>query len=70
MVTGWTENCSIRNNAAKWITAGVEELQAMFPFPITIFDSVVLGIPTRSDFSAATCGNAAPFESLTFQVAA
>jgi hypothetical protein len=39
MVTGWTENCSIRNNAAKWITAGVEELQAMFPFPITIFDS-------------------------------
>lgn len=39
IVTGWTENCSIRNNAAKRVTAGVEELQAMFPFPMAVFDS-------------------------------
>lgn len=39
LMTGWTENHSIRNNAAKWILAGVEELQARFPFPMTVFDS-------------------------------
>jgi 5S rRNA maturation endonuclease (ribonuclease M5) len=39
LVTGWTENCSIRNNAAKWIVAGVEELQERFPFAMVIFDS-------------------------------
>lgn len=39
LVTGWTENCSIRNNASKWITAGVEELQQWFPFEMTVFDS-------------------------------
>lgn len=39
LVTGWTENCSIRNNAAKWIVAGIEELQAWFPFAMVIFDS-------------------------------
>lgn len=39
LVTGWTENASIRNNASKWITAGIEELQARFPFPMVIFDS-------------------------------
>ena len=39
LVTGWTENHSIRNNAAKWITEGIEELEARFPFPMTIFDS-------------------------------
>ena len=39
MVTGWTENHSIRNNAAKWITEGIEELQQRFPFPMVIFDS-------------------------------
>lgn len=39
MVTGWTENASIRNNAAKWITEGVEQLQAQFPFAMTVFDS-------------------------------
>ncbi len=31
LVTGWTENCSIRNNSAKWIVAGVEELRERFP---------------------------------------
>lgn len=39
VVTGWTENTSIRNNASKWITEGVEELQQRFPFPMVIFDS-------------------------------
>ena len=39
IVTGWTENCSIRNNASKWIVAGVEELQQWFPFALLIFDS-------------------------------
>lgn len=39
LVTGWTENASIRNNAAKWITVGIEELQERFPFDLVIFDS-------------------------------
>ena len=39
LVTGWTENCSVRNNAATWITAGVEQLQQRFPFPMVVFDS-------------------------------
>ena len=39
LVTGWTENCSIRNNAAKWIVAGVEELRERFPFAMVILDS-------------------------------
>ena len=39
VVIGWTENASIRNNASKWITKGIEELQARFPFPMAIFDS-------------------------------
>lgn len=39
VVTGWTENCSIRNNASKWTLEGIEELQERFPFPMVIFDS-------------------------------
>lgn len=39
IVTGWTENCSIRNNAVKWITAGLEQLQDRFPFEMAVFDS-------------------------------
>jgi hypothetical protein len=39
VVTGWTENCSIRNNASKWIVEGIEQLQAWFPFAMVIFDS-------------------------------
>ena len=39
VVIGWTENAAIRNNASKWITEGIEELQARFPFPMVIFDS-------------------------------
>jgi hypothetical protein len=39
VVTGWTENCSIRNNASKWIVEGIEELQEWFPFAMAIFDS-------------------------------
>jgi len=39
LVIGWTENHSIRNNASKWITEGVEELTERFPFPMVIFDS-------------------------------
>ncbi|BBX95923.1 hypothetical protein MLAC_12170 [Mycobacterium lacus] len=39
LVTGWTENCSIRNNASKWIMEGIEQLQGCFPFAMVIFDS-------------------------------
>lgn len=39
LVTGWTENASIRNNASKWIIRAVADLQGMFPFPLAIFDS-------------------------------
>jgi hypothetical protein len=39
LVTGWTENTSIRNNASKWIVGAVEDLQGMFPFPLRVFDS-------------------------------
>ena len=39
MVTGWTENASIRNNASRWITQAVDDLQASFPFPLVSFDS-------------------------------
>lgn len=38
LVTGWTENTSIRNNASKWIVAAVGDLQGMFPFPLLVFD--------------------------------
>lgn len=38
-VIGWTENCSIRNNASKWIVEGIEELQERFPFAMVTFDS-------------------------------
>lgn len=39
LVTGWTENASVRNNAAKWILGAVKDLAAAFPFPLTVFDS-------------------------------
>lgn len=39
MVTGWTENAPIRNNASRWITETVDDLQASFPFPLNSFDS-------------------------------
>ena len=39
LVTGWTENASIRNNAAKWILGAVSDLQERFPFPLVVFDS-------------------------------
>jgi transposase InsO family protein len=39
LVTGWTENHSIRNNASTWITHGIEELAQRFPFAMVIFDS-------------------------------
>lgn len=39
LVTGWTENCTVRNNAAKHILAGVELLVQRFPFLLKIFDS-------------------------------
>ncbi|MDP4014147.1 MAG: transposase family protein [Candidatus Nanopelagicales bacterium] len=39
VVLGWTENCSIRNNASKWIIEGVGELTERFPFDLVIFDS-------------------------------
>lgn len=39
LVTGWTENASIRNNASKWILGAVSDLQERFPFPLVVFDS-------------------------------
>lgn len=39
LVTGWTENASIRNNASKWILTAVSDLQARFPFDLRVFDS-------------------------------
>ena len=39
VVIGWTENCSIRNNASKSIVAGVEQLTELFSFDMVIFDS-------------------------------
>src|SRR4029077_20295025 len=39
VVTGWTENCSIRNNASKRMVEGIEELQGWFPFALVIFES-------------------------------
>jgi len=39
VVTGWTENCSIRNNASKWVVKGIEQLAEQFPFDPVIFDS-------------------------------
>lgn len=39
LATGWTENASIRNNAAKWIVQAVGDLEGMFPFPLRVFDS-------------------------------
>jgi len=47
VVIGWTENCSIRNNASMWITAGIAELQERFPFPMAVFDSTGFDTPTR-----------------------
>ena len=39
VVIGWTENCSIRNNASKSIVAGVEQLTELFPLDMVTFDS-------------------------------
>lgn len=39
MFTGLTENASIRNNASRWITQAVENLQGQVPFPLRSFDS-------------------------------
>jgi hypothetical protein len=39
LVTGWTENASIRNNASKWIIMAVAALEERFPFPLLAFDS-------------------------------
>lgn len=39
MVTGWTENASIRNNASKWILEAVADLDGKFPFELRVFDS-------------------------------
>ncbi|WP_208012962.1 integrase catalytic domain-containing protein [Nesterenkonia salmonea] len=39
IATGWTENRTIRNKAAKWVFTALIELQAQFPFPILGIDS-------------------------------
>ena len=39
IATGWTENRTVRNRAAKWVFAALVELQAQFPFPVLGIDS-------------------------------
>lgn len=39
IATGWTENRTVRNKAAKWVFTALVELQAHFPFPILGIDS-------------------------------
>jgi transposase InsO family protein len=39
IATGWTENRTVRNRAARWVFAALVELQAQFPFPILGIDS-------------------------------
>jgi hypothetical protein len=39
VVIGWTENCSIHNNASKSIVTGAEQLTEQFPFDMAVFDS-------------------------------
>jgi len=60
IVTGWTENWSIRNNASKWILEGIEELQQWFPFALAVFDSVGFDTPFPRRIAPATCGNDTP----------
>jgi len=39
IVTGWTVNWSVRNEAEKWIFEESQNLMAVFPFPIIGIDS-------------------------------
>ncbi len=39
IATGWTENRTVRNKAAKWVFAALVELQAQFPFRVLGIDS-------------------------------
>ncbi len=41
LVTGWTENCSIRSNASKWTLEDIEDLQKRFPFAMVIFEALL-----------------------------
>ena len=51
IVTGWTENQSVRNNASKWILAGIEQLQARFPL-----SDVPVRIGQRKRVHQSRCG--------------
>lgn len=39
IATGWTENRTVRNKAAKWVFVALVELQAQFPFRVLGIDS-------------------------------
>ena len=39
IATGWTVNRSVRNKAAKWVFEALEQITAVFPFPIIGIDS-------------------------------
>ncbi len=39
IATGWTENRTVRNKAAKWVFAALVEIQAQFPFRVLRIDS-------------------------------
>jgi plasmid stabilization system protein ParE len=39
IATGWTENRTVRNKAAKWVFAALVEIQAQMPFPVLGIDS-------------------------------
>lgn len=38
IATGWTENRTVPNRAARWVFAALVELQAQFPFPVLGID--------------------------------
>lgn len=39
IATGWTENRTVRNKAAKWVFGALVEIQAQMPFPVLGIDS-------------------------------
>lgn len=39
IATGWTENRTVRNKAAKWVFLALLEIQAQMPFPVRGIDS-------------------------------
>jgi hypothetical protein len=66
--TGWTWTRTVRNNAHTHILGALQASMTEIPFAVVGLDFVVLGTPSHPTKRAATCGNATPRRSLTFQV--